>query len=70
MSGLEVLDKGFSGKLIALVGEIKKAARGRTCGGCKHLREGWCAVQNNMDGGELAVLYPGAVACVKHVARV
>lgn len=54
---------GFAGKLAGAAAEIKRDAEGRTCGGCRNLHNTWCTKQQNIDGYNLTVLYPGAVAC-------
>jgi hypothetical protein len=53
----------FTGKLNRAVADIKQAASGRTCSGCQHIRNGWCAEHLNIDGQRLMVHYPGAIAC-------
>jgi hypothetical protein len=59
----------IAGKLAGAVEVIKREAAGRVCGSCKHLRQRWCAEKRNIDGNELVVLYPGAVACGQHEVR-
>jgi hypothetical protein len=56
-------------QLANLAAKIKRAAKGRVCRDCKHLRDGWCAEKTNVAGDALVVLYPTAVACGQHEAR-
>jgi hypothetical protein len=56
----------IAGKLAGAVEVIKREAAGRVCGSCKHLRDRWCAEKRNVDGNDLQVLYPHAVACGQH----
>jgi hypothetical protein len=60
----EITDKLAS---VALV--IKREAAGRTCGGCRHMRDRWCSTKQNVDGNDLQVLFPTAVACGQHEVR-
>lgn len=51
-------------KLMRMVGEIKRDAGGKTCGGCRHYRAGgWCAEVLSPEGDALKIGYPSAVAC-------
>lgn len=61
--------ESITGKLASAAAEIRREADGRVCGDCKHLRQSWCSVKQNIDGNNLAVLYPHAVACGQHEAR-
>jgi hypothetical protein len=60
------LEDGLNQRLFELATKIRTAANGRTCSGCKHHRDGWCATQQNYHGDNLAVLYPSAIACSKY----
>jgi hypothetical protein len=68
-AGTRFSDEGFARSLAAMASDIRQAARGRTCGDCRHLRDGWCASRLNMDGDSLRVLSPYAVACGSFEAR-
>ena len=58
--------ESITGKLASAAAVIKRDADGRTCGGCKHMRKSWCSAKQNIDGNDLQVLYPHAVACGQH----
>jgi len=64
------LEDGLSERLAKAAASIRRDARGRTCGDCRHLRVNWCAEQTNIDGDNLTVNHPNAVACAKHEERV
>jgi len=63
------LEDGLSERLAKAAASIRRDARGRTCGDCRHLRANWCAEQMNIDGDNLVINHPNAVACVKHEER-
>jgi hypothetical protein len=66
----EKLEENLTSRLAVIATEIRLSAKGRTCSGCVHHRDGWCATQTNYSGDNLAVLYPNAVACAKHEVRI
>lgn len=63
------LEDSMQSRLNRAVNAIRTVARGRVCGTCKHLREDRCSKQLNVHGDALAVLYPSAIACVKHEVK-
>jgi hypothetical protein len=58
--------ESINDKLAKVTAEIKHEADGRVCGSCKHMRARWCSTKRNVDGNDLAVFYPHAIACGQH----
>jgi hypothetical protein len=57
-------------KVAQAIRDIRKEAAGRTCGGCRHIRNGWCAEHRNHNGANLSVIRYNAVACAQHTQEI
>jgi hypothetical protein len=56
-------------RLAKAVWKIKQAAAGRVCGDCAHYRGNWCAEKTSIEGHELEIDYPSAIACSEWSGR-
>lgn len=74
MSRADKNETEFSKKLARGSSAIKKAAGKNTCGGCTHAivgdgGVGFCAVNENYEGGSLRIYRDTAYACKRFQAR-